>query len=324
MKLYIASLLIILSSCTYEFNIDDVEAKRKPVIFCMPNTLGDTTLIQVSQSNNVNNKGTNTTAKPDITFKLNGMEKEIKYTDKATDLLPANSYYVLGKLKEGDKIDMEASYPDMPTAKSSTVIPQPFPLDKWDMILKDGSYGREIQFRISFTDNADTKNYYGIRIISKISYHNYYPDYNSGADYDKLWGIEFNLDEEPLLSKKVGFDEIFDISKLHYQEIYLWDDTMLNGKSYTLHLGTNYSEDSVNEYNSTVNFFKIYLYHFSEEMYKYLKSINDIDNNDLGEYGLAPIRSHYTNIENGIGLLGGCSIYETDWIENLKNEENEE
>lgn len=49
MKLYIASLLIILSSCTYEFNIDDVEAKRKPVIFCMPNTLGDTTLIQVSQ-----------------------------------------------------------------------------------------------------------------------------------------------------------------------------------------------------------------------------------------------------------------------------------
>ena len=273
MKLYIASLLIILSSCTYEFNIDDVEAKRKPVIFCMPNTLGDTTLIQVSQSMNVNNKGINSSAKPDITFKLNGVEKEIKYIDKATDLLPANSYYVLGKLKEGDKIDMEASYPDMPTAKSSTVIPQPFmeasypdmptaksstvipqpfPLDKWDMILKDGSYGREIQFRISFTDNADTKDYYGVRIIRKISYHNYYPNYNLGADYDKLWGIEFNLDEEPLLSKKVGFDEIFDISKLHYQEIYLWDDTMLNGKSYTLHLGTNYSEDSVNEYNSTV------------------------------------------------------------------------
>ena len=110
MKIYIASLLIILSSCTYEFNIDDVEAKRKPVIFCMPNTLGDTTLIQVSQSMNVNNKGTNTSAKPDVTFKLNGVEKEIKYTEKATDLLPANSYYVLGKLKEGDKIDMEASY----------------------------------------------------------------------------------------------------------------------------------------------------------------------------------------------------------------------
>ena len=95
MKLYIASLLITLSSCTYEFSIDDIEAKRKPVVFCMPNTLSDTTLIQVSQSTTVNNKGTNTSDKPDITFKLNGVEKEIKYIDKATDLLPANSYYVL-------------------------------------------------------------------------------------------------------------------------------------------------------------------------------------------------------------------------------------
>lgn len=88
MKLYIASLLITLSSCTYEFSIDDIEAKRKPVVFCMPNTLGDTTLIQISQSMNVNNKGINSSAKPDITFKLNGVEKEIKYIDKATDLLP--------------------------------------------------------------------------------------------------------------------------------------------------------------------------------------------------------------------------------------------
>ena len=131
MKLYIASLLIILSSCTYEFSIDNIEAKRKPVIFCMPNTLSDTTLIQVSQSTTVNNKGTNTSDKPDITFKLNGVEKEIKYTDKATDLLPANSYYVLGKLKEGDKIDLEASYPDMPTAKSSTVSLSHWTSGKW-------------------------------------------------------------------------------------------------------------------------------------------------------------------------------------------------
>lgn len=318
--LYTALLLTALSSCKYEFNIDDVDAKKKPVVFCMPSTLGDTTFIQVSQSMSINNKGTDIASKPNISFKLNGVEKKIKYTDKATDLLPAKSYYVLGKLKEGDKIDLEASYQDMPTAKSSTVIPKPFPLDKWDMILKDGSYGREIQFRITFTDDAETKDYYGVRIIRKISYHDYYPDYNIVSDYDEIFGIWLNLDEEPLLSKKVGFDEIFDILKHHYSDIYLWDDTMLNGKSYTLHLGTYYSEDRVNEHNSAVNFFKIYLYRFSEDMYKYLKSVNDINNNELGSYGLAPIRSHYTNIENGIGLLGGCNIYESEWIDNPKDE----
>lgn len=316
--IYIASLLIILSSCTYEFNIDDIEAKRKPVIFCMPNTLGDTTLIQVSQSTTVNNKGTNTSAKPDITFKLNGVEKVIKYTDKATDLLPANSYYVLGKLKESDKIDLEVSYPDMPTAKSSTVIPQPFPLDKWEMVLGNGSYGREIQFRISFTDNAETKDYYGMRIVRNTITH-YYGEVD---DEEEIEGIDLKLDEEPLLFNKVGFDEIFDITKTYYRDIYLWDDTMLNGKSYTLQPCTYYYEGyNDNEMIETIKF-KICLYRFSEEIYQYLKSINDINNNELGEYGLAPIRSHYTNIENGIGLLGGCSIYETDWIDNPKDKKN--
>ena len=64
--------------------------------------------------------------------------------------------------------------------------------------------------------------------------------------------------------------------------------------------------------------FKIYLYKLSKEMYTYLKSLNRINNNDLGGYGLAPIRSHYTNVENGIGLLGGCNVYESEWISNPK------
>ena len=221
MKIYIASLLIILSSCTYEFSIDNIEAKRKPVIFCMPNTLSDTTLIQVSQSMTVNNKGTNSSAKPDITFKLNGVEKEIKYTDKATDLLPANSYYVLGKLKEGDKIDMEASYPDIPTAKSRTVIPQPFPLDKWDMILKDSSYGREIQFRITFTDNAETKDYYGMRIVRNTVTH-YYGEVD---DEEKIEGIDLKLDEEPLLLITVTFicgtTQCLTVKVIHYIPVHI-------------------------------------------------------------------------------------------------------
>lgn len=56
-------------------------------------------------------------------------------------------------------------------------------------------------------------------------------------------------------------------------------------------------------------------------MYTYLEALNRIQNNDLGKYGLAPIRSHYTNVENGIGLLGGCNVYESDWISSPKEKE---
>ena len=50
-------------------------------------------------------------------------------------------------------------------------------------------------------------------------------------------------------------------------------------------------------------------------MIKIVWSIKDINNNELGNYGLAPIRSHFTNIENGIGILGGCNIYESEWLD---------
>lgn len=56
-------------------------------------------------------------------------------------------------------------------------------------------------------------------------------------------------------------------------------------------------------------------------MYTYLEALNRIQNNDLGKYGLAPIRSYYTNVENGIGLLGGCNVYESDWISSPKEKE---
>lgn len=90
---------------------------------------------------------------------------------------------------------------------------------------------------------------------------------------------------------------------------------MVNGKEYTLNVGTAQYPGSKDEYQKETYEFKIFLYKLSEELYKYIKSINDINNNKLGNYGLAPIRSHFTNIENGIGILGGCNIYESEWLD---------
>ena len=85
-----------------------------------------------------------------------------------------------------------------------------------------------------------------------------------------------------------------------------------------LRVDTYYDAGYENEERKETIEFKIYLYKLSKEMYTYLKSLNRINNNDLGGYGLAPIRSHYTNVENGIGLLGGCNVYESEWISNPK------
>ena len=85
--LFIALLISVLPSCTHEFSLNEVDAGRKIVLFCMPSTLGDTTLIQVARSRVIHNQGTNTDSKPFLVFRLNGEEKEIHYTEVSTGLV---------------------------------------------------------------------------------------------------------------------------------------------------------------------------------------------------------------------------------------------
>ena len=92
-----------------------------------------------------------------------------------------------------------------------------------------------------------------------------------------------------MFSEKTGFDDIFDISKEYYRNLYIWDDNKINGKNYTLKVDTYYDAGYEDEERKETIEFKIYLYKLSKEMYTYLKSLNRINNNDLGGYGLAPI-----------------------------------
>lgn len=303
--------VFVCQSCTHDFSLKEMGAESKAVLFCMPFTGSDTTLIQVARSRVIHRQEASTGGKPTLVFKLNGEEKAINYTETATELLPAQSYYVLGRLKEDDRIEMEVSYPDLPLAKAQTVIPKAFPLEKLEVVLTDGNYGRGIQFRVSFTDTAGTEDYYGMRVIKKKKTVYAIPEMRDTIQY---MPVDLDLEKEPLLSEKTGFDEVFDISKEYYRYLYCWDDSKIDGKSYMLKVGTYYDPGYEGEEQKETIAYKIYLYKLSKEMYTYLQALNRIQNNDLGKYGLAPIRSHYTNVENGIGLLGGCNVYESDWI----------
>lgn len=193
-------------SCTHDFSLKEMDAESKAVLFCMPFTGSDTTLIQVARSRPIHRQETSTDGQPTLLFKLNGEEKAIKYTETATGLLPAQSYYVLGRLKEDDRIEMEVSYPDLPLAKAQTVIPKAFPLEKLEVVLTDGNYGWSIQFRVSFTDTAGTEDYYGMRILKKKKTVYASPEMRDTIQY---MPVDLDLEKEPLLSEKTGFDAIF-------------------------------------------------------------------------------------------------------------------
>lgn len=60
--------------------------------------------------------------------------------------------------------------------------------------------------------------------------------------------------------------------------------------------------------------YRIELFSLSPEYYFILKSLNDIRNNALGEYGLSFVSKTYTNVVNGIGCVAAFGKDETMWI----------
>ncbi|MCE9063733.1 MAG: DUF4249 domain-containing protein [Bacteroides thetaiotaomicron] len=317
--IYIISLFI-LSSCNYEFELGDINAGEKLVLYCMPGAGKDTTLIQLSRSVPVSRKGEQQKGIPyaDVNFMVNGKEQPVYWNESATPSVPVQCYYVLGRYHEADEVDINVSVQGLPSVSSRTVLPVSFPLKKMDMKLKQ-EIETKLQFLITFQDNADTEDYYGVRIVRRCIYTSVPDNHVIRTSFSDL---ELEVDDEPLLYSKSGLNSAFDLSNDFYQNLYIWSDKQIKGKEYTLRLKISYSADDISMWEGTTYkySYKVYLYKLSQELFRYLKSLNDVKNNDLGHKGLAPIRSHYSNVENGIGVVGGCRITETEWMKNLSDE----
>ena len=315
-------------SCTSTFELDEINASQKLVVYCMPVAGRDTTIIQLSKSIPVNMAGIPPQGLPDanIDFTVNGKSYPAQWNQEKTSNLPAQCYYVVTPIREGDTVSITADADGLPTVSSATQIPAPPIVDRVELSYKH-SYesGDLMQTSITFTDTPSADNYYGVRIISRRVKQERYLSYLTGewvyaTDISDPSPLTADLTDEPLLNNQIGLDETLELDYDYCYNLYIWDDKRLDSPTYTLRLNSYYFPSSIEEspefYHKRYDEYKIYFYHLTPEFYRYLKSVNDIYNNELGKNGLAPIRSHYSNVEGGIGLVGGCQLLETDWIQN--------
>lgn len=309
----------LLSSCTYHFELDDVNSSPKLVLYSYPGS-GDTTVVQLSRSLPVSQKGelVRGLKGADVHLFVNGEMVSLAWTDDSMPGVPAQSYYAVKTFEDGDNVNITAAAEGMKAVSSATIVPSQFPLTSINMALKNGE-PNQLQFQIHFTDNVLTEDYYALKVERKRQF------WNDGKYSEENSSLTLNLDDEPLLNSSSGLDDILMIENVFYQNLYYWDDTKIQGKSYTVRLNTNYEADYEDDFitpNGVEHIkcqvkYKISLYSLSEELYRYLKSLNDQKNNGLGNSELAPIRSTYTNVINGIGVVGGCRMFQTEWIDNL-------
>lgn len=314
MKSIIFLLMIVgMISCDHSFDLKEVDSQEKLVLYCFPSNQ-DTTIIQLSRSIPVGHKERLEKGVSDTSaiFMVNGEEQHIYWNETSTSTLPAQCYYIVKALGANDQIQFQAKVKNLPEIYAHTVIPTAFPLNTIKLIVKNRS-NNILQVQIAFDDDIKTKDYYGVRIVKKETTK------LDGKEEILYRNAELDLKNEPLLNDLSDLDQLFMFGNQYFRNLYIWSDDNIQGKNYTLHLNMDYQKNfSVdwNNYSYKVEY-KICLYKFSPEFYFYLKAINSISNNNLSNHGFSPILYHYTNVVNGIGVLGGCQITETEWLKNV-------
>jgi hypothetical protein len=324
---WMLSALLFAACGSYYTDIDDLDATDKLVLYCMPAAGVDTTVIQLSRSQALSSSVDPWGHRPmpanvHVAYSVNGVEQKVQYADSKVGDVPSGCYYVVGTLREGDQISVEASAEGFPTVQGRTTIPPSFPLDSIVLRENTANTDNEVQVAVALSA-ASSVSSYAVHVVRR-DVHDYF-DYRFGEfisshTVEGIYHPDMDLSSEPLLNNVTGMDEIFDVSNEFYDNLYTFTNRTFLDRPYTLRLNTRYfrpsfSKDSYDHvvYRSSY-YYRVYLYRLSSEMYQYLKSVNDINNNDLGLSGLASIRSHYSNVSGGLGVVCGCNVIDTGWM----------
>ena len=212
-------------------------------------------------------------------------------------------FYALNgkKPQKGLEYKVAARVPDGSEVSSSCIIPEPVAIITIDTIWKiqnnDMSYGTSsYECIITADDPADVPNYYEIKLFHKSMYYNidsvestvsrsFFSDdpvfefYRSGSG---LYPLHLTLGSDMFNANSAFFS-----------------DDMIDGKRFTFRI-------SLESWNNHGTYY-FCLRSLTRDYYLYLRSLMQY-NMAEGNYFSERVQIH-TNIENGLGILGGYSSY---------------
>ena len=320
-----------LAGCKDTFDTADLHEEAKLVVNCFPST-EDTTWIEVTHSIPMS-EGAKVSLWDDylevedahIIYKVNGEQRTVGWKDRIYDRWQQprshGRYYVAGAHQPGDRVEVVAAASGCASVHAETVVVETVPGSLQSIVktkVYDGSWGesREVyQLSAIFTDPADTKDYYAVRVRCK--------HYGGGTAIGKQWPDSLYSHpkiltaSEPLLRPLSDLDDVFGFASGYYQNFCIFSDAEISGLTYTLHLNIwpNHVQSPLDTYTSRPLCYQVQLYHLTPEMYRYVKSVNDIDNNDLAQFGLTMFQPTYSNVHGGIGVVGAYSVSESGWMQ---------
>lgn len=346
--IYLATLLLLpLTGCKDDIDISTLSNHEKMVVYCMP-TASDTTYIFVSRSIPVKSYNDSvkitTVDNAHIQYAVNGEKRGVEHIGKGY-------YRVVGKQQTGDQVTLGVSAEGLESVSGTTTIPEAVPVSDisvHEVTAYDNEYERTKdldQVVATFTDNAATRDYYAVRVKIKhycgtatmykngriTAYYNHYNKFlieKDQIDYDSI-SVEFTdsaytypkieTQSEELLMPVGSVDDFFGFSNSFFGYLCIFDDTAINGKTYTLHLNVDRRNSiTLYDHGHAIHYefakaYRVELLRISPEYYNFLRALNDVENNELARAGFSQIRPMESNVAGGLGLLGGWNTDTTAW-----------
>lgn len=305
-------------SCTKEIEFNDQLLDPVLVVNSIC-TLNDTLMVDVSATKTIPGFESEFRFIPDATVKLyvDGVETGQMLFD-STLIGQNNSARYLGNtiVTTGKKYRVEVSHKDfnkVATAEMQMSNLVPILGFETEDVVKKGSNAEDSKLTkvtVRFSDPADEKNYYRLGVTVRIGKDQSYV--NEAGDSVIMVQVMDNISygeiesDDPVLATNSNADDIFsESSSFGYA---LFTDELFNGKTYDLdfYLSSWISEQlrSLNTLNREFYSINIELQSLTKETYYYIKSSSS---SSIGDGLFTEPVQVFNNIENGLGIFGGCS-----------------
>lgn len=294
----------VLTSCKDQFDLDQLRNPSKLVVYCFPSQ-ADTTYVSVTNSVGVQRYAdthkTGNVADARVSYTVNGEPRPVGQ-------LADGTFYVVGGHEPGDHVGISVEHANYAPVTAETTVPGQVAVQLNDVreVSEYDSYWLEVrdfyQLRATFDDPATTNDYYAVRV--RVTGR------SGDGRLEEYWPEIATLDE-PVLQSTSQIDEDFGFENEFYRRFYIFSDGDINGQTYTLHLNIEAQRYSLGLDEPAR--FQVLLYKITPEYYRYLKSVNDVENNELATSGFAQLMPTYTNIRQGAGVLGGYWLQASEW-----------
>ena len=253
----------------------------------------------------------------EIVFKVNGEACSTSYREltfaSQSEFKEMNRYFVMDRrLEEGDKVTIDIRLEGITPIHAETTVP-PVP-EEPEVILSNEGHGNILDITYS---ESDPDAYFGLRIRSR--YESWWSELIDGEWIDSeksiIWNNIYGIGND--LDILLAFEDEESLKEIMTGDgpVCFWKNDMIkedeNGrKSLTFNVGTvmgnyeNVSDDLI-EYGR--EYYVVYLYRLSEELYTAYDHFIHQSADVLGDMGLSPVHYRYTNVKGGFGVLGGIS-----------------